>query len=163
MSDANKLAKNFDLQLAQVAIRRSTITRTTEVHTDIVLIQQQHLIIEERALFSRKAAFQRKGRKQLRKVVSNVTQKVSQQTTRHAIPAEVIDILSNQSTFVAARLTHFLSAWQELTCDHTIMQWVTGVKIEFINNSSPTCENIYHQQSSTYSADAMIVRTEIQK
>ncbi len=37
------------------------------------------------------------------------------------------------------------------------------MKIEFINNSSPACENIYPQQSSTYSADAMVVRTEIQK
>ncbi len=71
--------------------------------------------------------------------------------------------MSNQSTFVAGRLKHFLPAWQELTCDHTILQWVTGVKIEFINNSSPTCENIYPQQRSTYSADAMVVRTELQK
>ena len=37
------------------------------------------------------------------------------------------------------------------------------MKIEFINNSSPTCENIYPQQRSTYSADAMVVRTEVQK
>ncbi len=71
--------------------------------------------------------------------------------------------MSNQSTFVAGRLKHFLPVWQELTCDHTILQWVTGVKIEFINNNSPTCENIYPQQRSTYSADAMVVRTELQK
>ena len=56
-----------------------------------------------------------------------------------------------------------LPAWQELTCDHTILQCVIGVKIEFKNNISPTCENIYPQQACINTANISAVRAEIQK
>ena len=47
-------------------------------------------------------------------------------------------------------------------CDHTILQCVTGVKIEFKNNTSPTWENIYPKQSCINSANISAVRAEIQ-
>jgi hypothetical protein len=32
-------------------------------------------------------------------------------------------------------------SWQRITNDHTILQYVKGIKIEFINDQSPTANN----------------------
>ena len=64
---------------------------------------------------------------------------------------------------VAGRLRQHFLGWQELTCDHTILQCVKGVKIEFKNNTSPTCENISPQQACINSANISAVRAKIQK
>ena len=50
-----------------------------------------------------------------------------------------------------------------LQCDHTILQCVEGVKIEFKNNTSPTCEDISPQQLCINPANISAVRAEIQK
>ena len=55
---------------------------------------------------------------------NKLAKKVNQPKTKHDIPTAVKDILANQPAFTAGRLRQHLSAWQELTCDHTILQCV---------------------------------------
>ena len=47
-------------------------------------------------------------------------------------------LVQSQTSFQAGELKHFLHPWKEITTDHTILQIVTGVKIEFKNSVAPT-------------------------
>ena len=44
----------------------------------------------------------------------------------------VHNMLAKQTTFQAGRLHNFLAQWEGLTSDPVILQYVTGVHIEFI-------------------------------
>ena len=50
----------------------------------------------------------------------------------------VNSLVNSQPSFQAGKLKHFLPQWQTITTDPSILQIVTGVKIEFINSVAPT-------------------------
>ena len=73
----------------------------------------------------------------------------------------VHNTLAKQTSFQAGRLRAFLAQWEGLTSDPVILQYVTGVKIEF------KCDNIPQQSShrpSRFNAkERAIVQSEIDK
>lgn len=50
----------------------------------------------------------------------------------------VHSLVKSQTSFQAGELKQFLPQWEAITTDPTILQIVTGVKIEFINSVAPT-------------------------
>ena len=50
----------------------------------------------------------------------------------------ISNILHNQPTFSAGRLSCYLPERQKFTSDHIISQYVKGVKIDFIHNAPPS-------------------------
>ena len=49
----------------------------------------------------------------------------------------VHSLVKSQTSFQAGELKHFLSQWEAITTDPTILQIVTGVKLEFKNSVVP--------------------------
>ena len=49
----------------------------------------------------------------------------------------VHSLVKSQTSFQAGELKHFLSQWEAIMTDPTILQTVTGVELEFKNNVAP--------------------------
>ena len=73
----------------------------------------------------------------------------------------VHSLVKSQTSFQAGELKHFLPQWEAITTDPTILQIVTGVKIEFKNSVAPTQH--YGRPSVFDSHQHSIVNAEIDK
>ena len=73
----------------------------------------------------------------------------------------VNSLVNSQTSFQAGKLKHFSPQWQTITTDPSILQIVTGVKIEFINSVAPTQH--YGRPSVFNAYQHSIVKEEIDK
>ena len=73
----------------------------------------------------------------------------------------VNSLVNSQTSFQAGKLKHFSPQWQTITTDPSILQIVTGVKIEFINSVAPTQH--YGRPSVFNAHQHSIVKEEIDK
>ena len=56
-----------------------------------------------------------------------------------SLPIDIVhSLVKSQTSFQAGMLKHFLPQWEAITADPTILQIVTGVKIEFKSSVAPT-------------------------
>ena len=56
-----------------------------------------------------------------------------------SLPIDIVhSLVKSQTSFRAGKLKHFLPQWEAITADPTILQIVTGVKIEFKSSVAPT-------------------------
>ena len=55
-----------------------------------------------------------------------------------SLPIDIVhSLVKSQTSFQAGKLKHFLPQWEAITADPTILQIVTGVKIEFKSSVAP--------------------------
>ena len=55
-----------------------------------------------------------------------------------SLPIDIVhSLVKSQTSFRAGKLKHFLPQWEAITADPTILQIVTGVKIEFKSSVAP--------------------------
>ena len=73
----------------------------------------------------------------------------------------VNSLVNSQTSFQAGKLKHFSPQWQAITTDPSILQIVTGVKIEFINSVAPMQH--YGRPSVFNAYQHSIVKEEIDK
>lgn len=73
----------------------------------------------------------------------------------------VHSLVYSQTSFQAGELKHFLPQWRTITTDPTILQIVTGVKIEFKNSVAPTQH--YGRPSVFNAYQHSVVKDEIDK
>ena len=73
----------------------------------------------------------------------------------------VQNMLAKQTTFQAGRLRNFLAQWEGLTFDPVILQYVTGVHIEFKGDITPRQSS--HRPSIFNATERAIVQAEIDK
>ena len=73
----------------------------------------------------------------------------------------VQNMLAKQTAFQAGRLKQFLAQWEGLTSDPLILQYVTGVQIEFKGDITPRQSS--HRPSIFNATERAIVQTEIDK
>ena len=67
----------------------------------------------------------------------------------------VQNMLAKQTAFQAGRLRNFLAQWEGLTSDSVILQYVTGVQIEFKGDITP--QQSSHRPSIFNSTERAIV------
>lgn len=70
-------------------------------------------------------------------------------------------LLKRQPVFRAGRIREFLPQWQEITNDSSILEYVSGVRIDFANNTEPT--QVYKRPSVFNCQQHTIVENEIHK
>ena len=73
----------------------------------------------------------------------------------------VQNMLAKQTAFQAGRLRNFLTQWEGLTSDPVILQYVTGVHIEFKGDITP--RQSCHRPSIFNATERALVQTEIDK
>ena len=73
----------------------------------------------------------------------------------------VVNMLEQQSSFLAGRLRDHLAQWETLTSDPVLLQYVTGVKIEFKGDILP--QQSFHRPSLFNAKERTIVQSEIDK
>ena len=73
----------------------------------------------------------------------------------------VQNMLAKQIAFQAGRLRNFLTQWEGLTSDSVILQYVTGVHIEFKGDITPRQSS--HRPRIFNATERVIVQTEIDK
>ena len=79
-----------------------------------------------------------------------------------SLPIDIVhSLVKSQTSFQAGMLKHFLPQWEAITADPTILQIVTGVKIEFKSSVAPTQH--YGRPSVFNSHQHSIVNAEIDK
>ena len=77
-----------------------------------------------------------------------------------SLPIDIVhSLVKSQTSFRAGKLKHFLPQWEAITADPTILQIVTGVKIEFKSSVAPTQH--YGRPSAFNSHQHSIVNAEI--
>ena len=77
-----------------------------------------------------------------------------------SLPIDIVhSLVKSQTSFQAGKLKHFLPQWEAITADPTILQIVTGVKIEFKSSVAPTQH--YGRPSVFNSHQHSIVNAEI--
>ena len=77
-----------------------------------------------------------------------------------SLPIDIVhSLVKSQTSFRAGKLKHFLPQWEAITADPTILQIVTGVKIEFKSSVAPTQH--YGRPSVFNSHQHSIVNAEI--
>ena len=77
-----------------------------------------------------------------------------------SLPIDIVhSLVKSQTSFQAGKLKHFLPQWEAITADPTILQIVTGVKIEFKSSVAPTQH--YGRPSAFNSHQHSIVNAEI--
>ena len=82
-------------------------------------------------------------------------------TLPKGLEPSILSTLKLQTKFQAGQLRNFLPQWKTVTTDPTILQFVSGVKIEFQNNSLPTQQ---HKRPSVFNTKQhAIVKAEIDK
>ena len=82
-------------------------------------------------------------------------------TLPKGLEPSILSTLKLQTKFQAGQLRNFLPQWKTVTTDPTILQFVSGVKIEFQNNSLPTQQ---HKRPSVFNTKQhAFVKAEIDK
>ena len=82
-------------------------------------------------------------------------------TLPKGLERSILSTLKLQTKFQAGQLRNFLPQWKTVTTDPTILQFVSGVKIEFQNNSLPTQQ---HERPSVFKTKQQaIIKAEIDK
>ena len=82
-------------------------------------------------------------------------------TLPKGLEPSILSTLKLQTKFQAGQLRNFLPQWKTVTTDPTILQFVSGVKIEFQNNSLPTQQ---HKRPSVFNTKQhAIIKAEIDK
>ena len=77
-----------------------------------------------------------------------------------SLPIDIVhSLVKSQTSFQEGKLKHFLPLWEAITADPTILQTVTGVKIEFKSSVAPTQH--YGRPSVFNSHQHSIVNAEI--
>jgi len=79
--------------------------------------------------------------------ITAATKVCRKQTTTISKDTELHALFNNQPRFRAGQIVSALSEWRPITSDPTILEFVTGVKIEFTPGLRPEQDNVWSRYS----------------